>query len=116
MINTPMAGIAPVAPKSGIFYLAAFLLGLAIPVGIIYLGNLLRFKIENRSDVEALTSLPIVGDIPLLDGVDENAIRVRGEQERADRRDLPLDPYEHPLYAPSGREGRTVHVHDIRRR
>ena len=77
MINTPMAGIAPVAPKSKMFYLAALLLGLAIPVGIIYLGNLLRFKIENRSDVEALTSLPIVGDIPLLDGVDENAIRVR---------------------------------------
>ena len=77
MINTPMAGIAPVAPKSKMFYLAALLLGLAIPVGIIYLGNLLRFKIENRSDVEALTSLPIVGDVPLLDGVDDNAIRVR---------------------------------------
>ena len=76
-INTPMAGIAPVAPKSKMFYLAALLLGLAIPVGIIYLRNLLRFKIENRADVEALTSLPIVGDVPLLDGVDDNAIRVR---------------------------------------
>ena len=77
MINTPMAGIAPVAPKSKMFYLAALLLGLAIPVGIIYLRNLLRFKIENRADVEALTSLPIVGDVPLLEGLNENAIRVR---------------------------------------
>lgn len=77
MINTPMAGIAPVAPKSKLFYLAALLLGLALPVVVIYLRNFLRFKIENRADVEALTSLPIVGDVPLLDGVDDNAIRVR---------------------------------------
>lgn len=76
MINTPMAGIAPVAPKSMMFYLGALLLGIAVPIGMVYLRNLLRFKIENRADVEAITHLPVVGDVPLLEGMDKQAIRV----------------------------------------
>lgn len=48
-------------------YLVALILGIGFPVGIIYLIGLTKFKIEGRSDVEKLTSLPIVGDIPLTD-------------------------------------------------
>ena len=42
-------------------------LGMGIPVGIIYLIGLTKFKIEGRADIEKLTSLPVVGDIPLAD-------------------------------------------------
>lgn len=45
----------------------ALILGLGIPVGVIYLLELAKFKIEGRADVEKLTSAPIVGDIPLTD-------------------------------------------------
>ena len=48
-------------------YLVALVLGIGIPVGIIYLVSLTKFKIEGRSDVERLTSLPVIGDIPLAD-------------------------------------------------
>ena len=41
--------------------------GIGIPVGVIYLIGLTKFKIEGRADVEKLTSLPVVGDIPLAD-------------------------------------------------
>lgn len=44
--------------------LIAFILGAAIPAGIIYLRELLRSKILGHNDVEKLTQLPIVGDIP----------------------------------------------------
>ena len=43
------------------------ILGVGIPVGIIYLIELTKFKIEGRADVEKLTSVPVVGDIPLTD-------------------------------------------------
>ena len=36
-----------------------------MPVGVIFLIGLTKFKIEGRGDVEKLTRLPIVGDIPL---------------------------------------------------
>lgn len=49
------------------FYLIALALGIGIPVGVIYLRNLLRFKIEGRADVEKITDVPVVGDIPMVD-------------------------------------------------
>ena len=76
IINTPMADKFPIAPKGKLFYLIALVLGIAVPVGIIYLRNLFRFKIETRADVEAITSLPIVGDVPLVKGMDTNSIVV----------------------------------------
>lgn len=77
IINTPMADKDPVAPKGKLFYLVALILGMAVPVGIIYIRNLFRFKIENRSDVEAITKLPIVGDIPLIKEVSAHSIVVQ---------------------------------------
>lgn len=67
IIDDAIADEIPVSPKGRMIYLIALVLGVGIPVGIIYLINLTKFKIEGRSDVEKLTSLPIVGDIPLAD-------------------------------------------------
>lgn len=64
MVEEPLAdGI--VAPRSKTYYILAFILGLGIPIAVIFLRNLLRFKIENRTDVEKITDVPVVGDIPL---------------------------------------------------
>ena len=67
IIDDAIADTIPVSPRGRITYLIALILGVGIPVGIIYLINLTKFKIEGRSDVEKLTCLPIVGDIPLTD-------------------------------------------------
>ena len=67
IIDEAIADDAPVAPRSKITYLIALILGVGIPVGVIYLLELTKFKIEGRADVEKLTSAPIVGDIPLTD-------------------------------------------------
>lgn len=77
IINTPMAAPGPIAPKSKTFYLVAVLLGIAVPVSVIYTRNLFRYRIESRADVEAITSLPIVGDVPYVKGMDEHPIVVR---------------------------------------
>ena len=67
IIDDAIADEIAVSPRGRITYLIALILGVGIPVGIIYLINLTKFKIEGRSDVEKLTSAPIVGDIPLTD-------------------------------------------------
>ena len=67
IIDEAIADDAPVSPKGKMIYLIALVLGVGIPVGVIYLLELTKFKIEGRSDVEKLTSVPIVGDIPLTD-------------------------------------------------
>ena len=43
--------------------LAALVLGLGLPLLIIYLADLMRYKIEGHEDVIRLTNLPIVADV-----------------------------------------------------
>ena len=67
IIDEAIADDIPVSPKRSMIYLIALVLGIGIPVGIIYLIELTKFKIEGRADVEKLTSVPVVGDVPLTD-------------------------------------------------
>lgn len=71
IIDEAIADDIPVSPKRRMIYLIALLLGVGIPVGIIYLIGLTKFKLEGRADVEKLTTVPIVGDIPLTDEKNE---------------------------------------------
>ncbi len=79
IIEEPLPGKDPVAPKKLVFLLAAFVVGLFIPVGIIFVVELLKYKIENREDVEQLTNVPILGELPLCGhrSSDKGAIVVR---------------------------------------
>lgn len=43
----------------------AILVGLFLPIAILYLMNLLRYKIGGRDDVEKLTELPILSDVAI---------------------------------------------------
>ena len=67
IIDEPAAEGAPVSPKPRIIYLIALVVGVGLPVSIIFFIGLTKFKIEGRGDVEKLTSLPIVGDVPLTE-------------------------------------------------
>ena len=67
IIDEAQAEGAPISPKRMTIYLAALVFGIGIPVGIIYLIGLTKFKVEGRADVEKLTSLPVIGDVPLAD-------------------------------------------------
>ena len=65
IIEIPMAGKSPISPKKDVYFLAALVIGVIIPVGIIYIMDLMKYKIENRKDVEKLCPLPILAEIPL---------------------------------------------------
>ena len=67
IIDEAIADDIPVFPKRSMIYLIALVLGVGIPIIVIYLIDLTKFKIEGRADVEKLTSVPVVGDVPLTD-------------------------------------------------
>ena len=54
-----------VSPKSAIIMLAALVLGLAIPFAILYLLQLLQFRIGGHDDLVKMTRLPIISDVPV---------------------------------------------------
>ncbi len=62
-IIEPAAFEKKVSPKGMIVMLIALILGIAIPAGILYVLQMMRYKIEGRDDVEKLTSIPVIGDI-----------------------------------------------------
>lgn len=65
LIDTP-AYEGKVSPKKLIILLVALLIGLGLPLLIIYLFELLRYKIEGHDDVIRLTNLPIVADVAVV--------------------------------------------------
>lgn len=76
IIDAAIPDEAPVAPKKMVILLMALMLGAGIPVGIIYLISLTQVTIEGRADVEKLTTLPVIGDIPVADGLKGTSIAV----------------------------------------
>ena len=79
IVEEPLPGKEPVAPRKLVFLLAALVVGMVVPVGIIFIVELLKYKIENRADVEQLTNVPILGELPLSirKSSDKGAIVVR---------------------------------------
>lgn len=67
IIEEALAGSAPIAPKKMTFALAALIIGVGFPVGLIFLRDLLKYKIESREDVQKITHAPIIGELPRCD-------------------------------------------------
>lgn len=64
IIKHPISGIFPVSPQSMKIMMMAFLLGLMIPAGIIYLLMATDTKVRSRHDLKGV-SVPFAGEIPL---------------------------------------------------
>ncbi|MFC0344688.1 GumC family protein [Epilithonimonas hispanica] len=65
-----------VAPKKMIGLLAAVALGLIIPAVFIYLKELLNNSIISKHDLEKLTRVPVIAEIPRLSRKDDELIKV----------------------------------------
>lgn len=55
----------PVKPRRTLVLMVAFLLGILIPGIIIFISDSLQFKISSRSDVDRLSKIPVLGEVPV---------------------------------------------------
>lgn len=53
----------PIAPNRRGLYTLAIFIGIAVPVGIVFLREYLNDKVKTRADVERFTDAPILGEI-----------------------------------------------------
>lgn len=63
VIMPPSGSMVPTAPAKKNILLIAFVIGLIIPVAVIFLRESMNTRIRGRKDLDALT-LPFVGEIP----------------------------------------------------
>ncbi len=54
----------PVSPNRNAIYLIAFLIGMIIPAGIVFLIKMLDTKVKSRHDIEGKVTIPFLGDLP----------------------------------------------------
>lgn len=64
VIDTAYSNYLPVSPYKSFTYLAAMLIGLMIPIGFIYMTDLLDTKIYDKDDLKHVLKIPYIGDIP----------------------------------------------------
>lgn len=76
-----------VSPKGSIIMLAALIIGLALPLVIIYLMQLMRYKIEGHEDVARLTSLPIIADVAVASESAKSAAGIVVHENKNDQID-----------------------------
>ena len=74
IIDYAYSSNGPISPKRNIIYLSFLFLGILIPFIIIYLKDLLDTKVHTKKDIEELTSIPFLGDIPHSENKDKIVI------------------------------------------
>lgn len=67
IIDYAFSSIDPVAPKKMIVFVFAGILGLIVPLGLIYLKELFNNKVWSKGDLDKLSHAPILGEIPVLE-------------------------------------------------
>jgi len=87
VIMPPSGSMAPTAPAKKNILLIAFVIGLIIPVAVIFLRESMNTRIRGRKDLEALT-LPFVGEIP------QAATKKKGTSDKKSTENNPIVVHE----------------------
>ncbi|MBO3097908.1 GumC family protein [Gelidibacter pelagius] len=65
VIETAYSNYNPVSPNKMMTYLGALMFGMMIPIGFIFVMDLLDTKIYDKDDLMGALKIPYIGDIPL---------------------------------------------------
>lgn len=66
LVEPPIGNDTKVAPSGKMFLMVSFVIGLLIPAVVIYLRRALDMTVHSRKDIEEVTGIPILGEIPRL--------------------------------------------------
>ncbi len=65
IISAPMGKLTPVKPVKRNIFLAAIVLGLLLPIVVLFIHETFNTRIRSRKDIEGL-KMPFLGEIPLM--------------------------------------------------
>ena len=80
LLEPGYSGGWPVSPNPRSFYMTALFIGLAIPIGIAVLRELLNDKVNNKADIDKFTSAPLLGEIGHSD--EKDTLIITGSDRR----------------------------------
>lgn len=78
VITDPVVPDEPISPKRNIILLASLLIGLVIPVAVIYIRDMMQLNITGREELEKLSDVTVIGEIM---NKDEDGVIVMGKDK-----------------------------------
>lgn len=73
-IDPPKSEVKPFSPKRMVVYLFGLVAGMVIPLGLMYVKDLLNDKIQTKEDIIRITQVPIIGEISHDEGNDNMVV------------------------------------------
>ena len=64
IIDKPGCSGSPVSPQSIPILVFALIIGLVLPIVVISIRNIIRFQIDNKEELESISVVPVLGEIP----------------------------------------------------
>ncbi|MBO7067785.1 MAG: polysaccharide biosynthesis tyrosine autokinase [Bacteroidaceae bacterium] len=84
IVEHPFGSSGPIAPRTKVIILISLILGIAIPSIFFQIKEWLNMGVRGRKDVEAYTTIPILGEIPhRKDGMSDSDIVVSAHGDDA---------------------------------
>ncbi|RZL47119.1 MAG: polysaccharide biosynthesis tyrosine autokinase [Pedobacter sp.] len=63
IIDPPKAQVLPISPKKNVIYLIGLLVGLMIPVALIFVSEVFNNTVSTKEDITNRTQVPVIGEI-----------------------------------------------------
>lgn len=73
----------PVSPNKPMALMFAIIMGLCIPLAILYIREIMNTSVRSRRDIDKALTIPYLGDVPLYNGKVGNGIVVREDSRDA---------------------------------
>ena len=83
IIDNAYGSNKPISPRSKIILALAFIMGICIPFAILYIREIMNTTVRSRRDIEAVLSIPFLGDVQAYHGKIGNGIVVREDSRDA---------------------------------
>ena len=77
IIDNAYGSNIPVSPRSSIILLFSIIVGICIPLAILYVREIMNTSVRSRRDLDNVLTIPFLGDVPQHNGKVGNGIVVR---------------------------------------
>ncbi|MBZ9631464.1 polysaccharide biosynthesis tyrosine autokinase [Salegentibacter sp. LM13S] len=85
VIDAAFTNNAPVDPKPWLILVGGFIIGLIIPILIIFLKNMLDTKVHHKGELQSLTKhVPFIGEVPRITGEQSEQIELNDRSPLAE--------------------------------